>query len=104
MTILTTHLSLAGIAFWSFLSPTEKNNFKEKKYLFWIVLVFSIIPDIDIFLGIHRGLSHSLIPPTLLVILGISIHILNQYKIDLGNNSTGNPIHYKNAFRAALPD
>lgn len=102
MTILTTHLSLAGIAFWSFLSPTEKNNFKEKKYLFWIVLVFSIIPDVDIFLGIHRGLSHSLIPPTLLVILGISIHILNQYKIDLGNNSPGNPIHYKNAFRGRL--
>ncbi len=102
MTILTTHLSLAGIVFWTFLSPTEKNNFKEKKYLFWIVLLFSILPDIDIFFGVHRGLSHSLIPPSLLVISGIIIHILCQYRIIFEKNDETSLIHRESAFKGRI--
>ncbi len=102
MTILPTHLSLAGIAFWSFLSHEEKSNFVKEKYFFWIVLTFSILPDIDIFFALHRGLSHSLIPPVLLVILGTCIHILSQYRITQGNNNSQNSHHLKNAFRGRL--
>ncbi|MHA1977543.1 MAG: metal-dependent hydrolase [Candidatus Hodarchaeales archaeon] len=102
MTILTTHISLAGIVFWSFLSSTEKINFKEKKYLFWIVLAFSILPDIDIFFGVHRGLSHSLIPPTFLVLSGISIHILNQFRINTEKDTSIKSIHHKNAFKGRI--
>ncbi len=102
MTILTTHISLAGIVFWSFLSSAEKDNFKENKFLFWIVLAFSILPDVDIFFGIHRGLSHSLIPPTLLVISGISIHILNQYRTKPRNEIDNLANQQQNAFKGRL--
>ena len=102
MTILTTHLSLAGIVFWSFLSPTEKTKFQEKKYLFWLVLVFSILPDIDIFFGIHRGLSHSLIPPTLLVLSGVTIHILNKSRINQGNKNVDHTNNHNNAFKGRV--
>jgi hypothetical protein len=102
MTILTTHLSLAGIVFWSFLTSVDKNKFKKKKYLFWVVLVFSILPDIDIFFGVHRGLFHSLIPPSLLVISGISIHTLNQYMTEPRNSRQNLANQQLNAFRGRL--
>ena len=81
MTILPTHLSLGGILLWSILTKSEKEGFSKNKLLFWIVLVFSIIPDIDIFFGVHRGFWHSLIPPSTMAIVGVYIHTYYRQKI-----------------------
>lgn len=89
MTLLPSHLSLEGILLWSILPEKDKIRFKQNKKLFWGVLIFSILPDADIFLGIHRGLSHSFFPPIILAIAGVIIYL--NYKsvtdIDLGTNS-----------------
>jgi hypothetical protein len=79
MTITPTHLSVAGIAFWFSLPQSERVRFQQAKKLFWLVLVFSIIPDFDVFLGQHRGLSHSIIPPLILMVLGSILHSYFQY-------------------------
>ena len=79
MTLFPTHLSLEGLLLWSFLPRSEKAKFEKNKALFWLVLAFSILPDIDIFLGNHRGFSHSLIIPLILVIIGMFFYIQYRY-------------------------
>jgi hypothetical protein len=85
VTLFPTHLSLEGLLLWSFLPRSEKAIFKNNIAIFWLVLAFSLLPDIDIFFGNHRGLSHSLIIPVTLVIIGMIIHIQYRYK----SNSEG---------------
>ncbi|MHA2346905.1 MAG: metal-dependent hydrolase, partial [Candidatus Hodarchaeales archaeon] len=75
MTLIPSHLSLEGILLWSVLPEADKKRFKTHRYLFWVILLFSILPDADIFLGIHRGLSHSLFPPLILAIIGVIIYL-----------------------------
>jgi hypothetical protein len=86
MTILPTHLSLGGIILWSILNKNEKEGFSKNKFLFWVVLAFSIFPDIDIFIGLHRGFWHSLIPPSIMAIVGVHIHTYYQQKIKSTND------------------
>jgi len=74
MTLFPTHLSLAGIFLWLFIPDSEKILLKKRKLVFWIILFFSVAPDLDILLGIHRGLSHSLFPPLVLATLGFYIY------------------------------
>lgn len=83
MTLFPTHLSLEGLLLWSFLPRSEKAIFEKNKALFWLVLAFSLLPDIDIFFGNHRGFSHSLVIPLILVILGMFFYIQYRYN----NNS-----------------
>ncbi|MHA1946619.1 MAG: metal-dependent hydrolase [Candidatus Hodarchaeales archaeon] len=85
MTLFPTHLSLEGLLLWSFLPRSEKAFFKNNIAVFWLVLAFSLLPDIDIFFGNHRGLAHSLIIPVILVIAGMIIHIQYRYR----SNSEG---------------
>ncbi|MHA2276981.1 MAG: metal-dependent hydrolase [Candidatus Kariarchaeaceae archaeon] len=75
MTLIPSHLSLEGILLWSVLPEADKKRFNKHRYLFWVILLFSILPDVDIFLGIHRGLSHSLFPPLILAIIGVIIYL-----------------------------
>lgn len=77
MTLFPTHLSLAGIFLWFIIPDSEKIIFKKRKLVFWIILLFSVAPDLDIFLGIHRGLFHSLFPPLIITILGFYIYYRN---------------------------
>jgi hypothetical protein len=79
MTIIPTHLSLTGILFWTFIPKTERENFKKKKWLFWVILGFSVFPDLDVFVSLHRGISHSLITPMVLIILGTTIYYFYFY-------------------------
>lgn len=81
MTIAPTHLSLSGIVFWGLLPRSERDRFQQAKRLFWLVLLFSILPDFDVFLGQHRGLSHSIIPPITLMVLGSLLHTYYIYYI-----------------------
>jgi len=91
MTLFPTHLSLEGLLLWSFLPPSEKAIFKKKKALFWLVLAFSLLPDIDIFFGNHRGFSHSLIIPLIMVIIGMVFHI--QYRYNNSARKQENPLN-----------
>jgi hypothetical protein len=79
MTLMPTHLSLEAILFWTFIPASEKERFREKKPFFWLVIAFSIFPDLDIFIGIHRGIFHSIIVPMGMVILGLVIYYNYQY-------------------------
>lgn len=79
MTLFPTHISLEGLLLWIILSPKDKEYFKENKSFFWLIIFFSILPDFDIFLGIHRGISHSLFSPLLLIIGGTMIYIYFKY-------------------------
>lgn len=79
MTISPTHLSISGIVFWALLSPQERERFQHAKGIFWLILAFSILPDFDVFLGQHRGFSHSILPPLLLMIMGSFLHGYFQY-------------------------
>lgn len=79
MTLIPTHLSLGAILFWTFIPPTDREMFQEKKILFWLVITFTVFPDLDIFFAFHRGLFHSIIIPTLLTLLGTIFHYYFQY-------------------------
>lgn len=79
MTLMPTHLTLEAILFWTFIPASEKERFQQKKLFFWIVIAFTIFPDLDIFIGIHRGIFHSIIVPMVLVILGSMIYYNYKY-------------------------
>ncbi|MFX0206563.1 MAG: metal-dependent hydrolase [Candidatus Hodarchaeota archaeon] len=81
MTLMPTHLSLEAILFWTFIPASEKERFQEKKLFFWIVIAFTLFPDLDIFIGIHRGIFHSIIVPVTMVILGSGIYYNYQYLV-----------------------
>ncbi len=74
MTLTPTHFSLQSILFWTFIPTSEKERFQQKKLYFWAVVAFSILPDLDIFIGVHRGLFHSIVLPIILIILGTVIY------------------------------
>lgn len=74
MTLTPTHFSLQSILFWTFIPTSEKERFQQKKLFFWAVVAFSILPDLDIFIGVHRGLFHSIVLPIILIILGTVIY------------------------------
>ena len=90
MTIFPTHLSLEGIFLWFMIPDSEKILYKKRKLVFWIILFFSVAPDFDIFLGIHRGLSHSIFPPLFLTILGF--YLYKQYSMFKDSSSSKTPI------------
>lgn len=75
MTLGTTHLALESIVFWSLIGQNERDRFKNKKAYFWFVAFFSVFPDFDIFFYLHRGPSHSLVIPTLMIIIGLLVQI-----------------------------
>ena len=79
MTLMPTHLTLEAILFWTFIPASEKERFQQKKLFFWIVIAFTIFPDLDIFIGIHRGIFHSIIVPMVMVILGSMIYYNYKY-------------------------
>ncbi len=79
MTLMPTHLTLEAILFWTFIPASEKERFQQKKLFFWIVIAFTMFPDLDIFIGIHRGIFHSIIVPMVMVILGFMIYYSYQY-------------------------
>ncbi len=87
MTLLPSHLSFEGILLWSLIPQTDKKRFMKHKYLFWIIILFSILPDADIFLGIHRGLSHSLLPPLILAVIGVVVYLGYHTDTDSNTNS-----------------
>ncbi len=90
MTLSPTHLSLESTLFWVFISNSEQERFRKSKPLFWIVVAFTILPDIDIFFGLHRALSHSIIIPTALTIIGTFIYYYFNY---FSNKDTSNKVN-----------
>ncbi len=79
MTLTPTHLSLESILLWTFIPASERERFQNKKRFFWLVVAFSVLPDLDAFLGIHRGISHSILFPMILVIIGTFIYYHYHY-------------------------
>lgn len=80
MTLTPTHVSLEGILLWTFIPSSERERFEQNKLLFWMVLAFSVIPDLDIFIvGQHRGMAHSIIIPLILSILGTVVYYHYHY-------------------------
>ncbi|MFX0172603.1 MAG: metal-dependent hydrolase [Candidatus Hodarchaeota archaeon] len=93
MTLIPTHLSLGAILFWTFIPSTDRETFQQKKVLFWLVISFTILPDLDIFFAFHRGLFHSIITPTLLTLFGTVIHYYYQYMNSNSESVTGEGIN-----------
>jgi hypothetical protein len=92
---MPTHLSLEAILFWTFIPSSEKERFNQKKIIFWIVIAFTLLPDLDIFIGIHRGISHSIIVPMVMVIVGSMVYYNYQYFNPSSDEQRGN---YKLSF------
>ncbi|MHA1974744.1 MAG: metal-dependent hydrolase [Candidatus Hodarchaeales archaeon] len=90
MTLSPTHLSLESILLWIFLPESEKQDYKLHKYLFWTVILFSILPDLDFFFGIHRGISHSLVIPLVITIVGTLMHYNYHYLKHSNSSATNN--------------
>lgn len=69
------HLALEGIIGWVLLKKFGKESVyhqsRKRKFLFLGILSFSILPDFDIFLGLHRAYTHSLVWPTIFLLSGI---------------------------------
>lgn len=87
MTLFPTHLSLESILFWSFISSNERDKFRQNKRLFWIVIMFSVLPDFDIFFALHRLISHSIFIPIIVTIIGTLIHYYYHYlKVNSSND------------------
>jgi hypothetical protein len=83
---------------WTFLPSSDKETFKKKKPFFWLIVLFSLIPDGDIFLGIHRGFFHSILSPLFLILIGTIIHIYYTYLES--NQAQRNDDNLKNDLRA----
>lgn len=81
MTLMPTHLSLGAILFWTFIPTSEKERFQKKKLSFWAVIVFTIFPDLDVFIGIHRGIFHSILVPMIMIIMGSVIYYNYHYLV-----------------------
>lgn len=71
---------------WTFIPASERERFQEKKKLFWLVVAFSVLPDLDSFLGIHRGISHSILFPLILTIIGTVIYYQYHYILKESND------------------
>jgi hypothetical protein len=93
MTLIPTHLSLGAIIFWTFIPSTDRETFQQKKVLFWLVISFTVLPDLDIFFAFHRGLFHSIITPTLLTLFGTVIHYYYQYVHSNSEPLTGEDVN-----------
>lgn len=89
------HLALEGIIGWVLLKKFGKESVyhqsRKRKFLFLGILSFSILPDFDIFLGLHRAYTHSLVWPTIFLLAGIiywrwtgSRSKPNQYSLQIG--------------------
>lgn len=71
MTYTSSHITLQGIALWTFMPEKMKDYYKTHK---WDLLAINIVagfPDIDIFFGIHREYTHGIIIPTLILLLSV---------------------------------
>ncbi|MFQ6125765.1 MAG: metal-dependent hydrolase [Candidatus Heimdallarchaeota archaeon] len=89
------HLALEGTIGWVLLKKFGKDSIylqnRKRKFLFLSILSFSILPDFDIFLGLHRAYTHSLVWPTIFLFVGIILWrwrrlgaVSNQYSIQIG--------------------
>lgn len=89
------HLALEGIIGWVLLKKFNKESVylqsRKRKFLFLGILSFSILPDFDIFLGLHRAYTHSLVWPTIFLLAGIiywrwtgSRSKSNQFSLQIG--------------------
>ncbi|MHA1116005.1 MAG: metal-dependent hydrolase [Candidatus Heimdallarchaeaceae archaeon] len=71
MTYTSSHITLQGIALWTFMPEKMKDYYKTHKWDLLAINIVAGVPDIDIFFGIHREYTHGIIIPTLILLLSV---------------------------------
>ncbi|MFW9914734.1 MAG: metal-dependent hydrolase [Candidatus Thorarchaeota archaeon] len=72
MTYAPTHFALAGLFVWVTMGEKKRKEFSERKKGHFLLLNFvTVIPDFDFVFFFHRGPSHSLFGPIILLLIGI---------------------------------
>lgn len=70
MTLPTTHLAISSIIVWVSMGKKNRQLFKKKLWLFTLLTLFALLPDLDTLFYIHRTYLHSIVWP-LFIILGV---------------------------------
>ncbi|KKL06358.1 hypothetical protein LCGC14_2596820, partial [marine sediment metagenome] len=102
MTWFTTHLALESLLIWMLIGTKLRKTYLESKrtrLLFFITSLFAIGPDLDYLIRLftgwipggepvlnifyHRGATHSIFFPLILVLIGISVILFNYYKNEI---------------------
>ncbi|TFG09615.1 hypothetical protein EU534_01955 [Candidatus Heimdallarchaeota archaeon] len=78
MTYSTTHLALQSLLVWLLLSKKNKDYYLEHRWEYIIISLFAVFPDIDVFFGIHRSYTHSLILPVFVLLSMIVIELVHK--------------------------
>jgi len=78
MTYSTTHLALQSLLVWLLLSKKNKSYYLEHRWEYILISLFAILPDIDVFFGIHRSYTHSLILPAFVLLSMIVIELVHK--------------------------
>jgi len=71
MTYTSSHITLQGLALWTFMPDKMKDYYKTHKWDLLAINIVAGLPDIDIFFGIHREYTHGIIIPTLILLLSV---------------------------------
>lgn len=78
MALTPTHLALQGLFVWGLLPKEKKEYYKKHRWTFLLINLVALLPDIDIFFGIHRGPTHSIILPTFFFLIILILEQMNQ--------------------------
>ncbi|MHA2500298.1 MAG: hypothetical protein ACXAEL_12085 [Candidatus Hodarchaeales archaeon] len=72
MTYAPSHFAIAGLFVWVTMGEKRRKEFSERKKGHFLLLNFvTLIPDFDFVFFFHRGPSHSLFGPIILLLIGI---------------------------------
>ena len=70
MTLGPTHVAFEALIVWFFMGKKNRTIFSGKLWLFTLITLFGLFPDLDTFFYIHRTYLHSIVWP-FLIILGV---------------------------------
>ena len=76
MTWSTSHLAISSLILYFFTGKKVRKELKEKPILFFVLSLGGIIPDLDLFLPVHRTWSHSFLFPLFIMFI---VLVLQRY-------------------------
>ncbi|MHA2233565.1 MAG: metal-dependent hydrolase [Candidatus Hodarchaeales archaeon] len=72
MTYSPTHFAITGLFVWTMMGEEKRKEFTErKKGIFLLLNLIAVLPDFDFIFLAHRGVSHSLFTPLLILLVGL---------------------------------
>ena len=83
MTWETTHIALESAFIYIFLPKEKRERYSIRKKDWFYISLFAMFPDLDVFFGIHRSVSHSFVVVALFGLLTvITLKGINKYTPD----------------------